>query len=130
MEIEKWFRDMLESFKDDFDFRLETIILDLTEKISKRMKEKNINRIKLAELLKVSPPAVTKILNGSSNFTIKSLLSLADALELDLKMDFKEKGVIASQKILTSVESDFVFSEDRGGEVIYTSVVGLSPVSL
>jgi len=105
METEEWFRDMLESFKDDFDFRLETIILDLTEKISKRMKEKNINRIKLAELLQVSPSAVTKILNGSSNFTLKSLLSLVDALELDLKIEFKEKSVITSPKIQIPVES-------------------------
>jgi transcriptional regulator with XRE-family HTH domain len=96
METEKWFKGMIESFKEDLDFRLETVILDLTEKISKRMKEKGINRTKLAELLKVSPPAVTKILNGNSNFTLKTLLSLADALELELKIDFRQKGIVAS----------------------------------
>ena len=36
METEKWFKSMMESFKEDLDFRLETVILELTEKISKR----------------------------------------------------------------------------------------------
>ena len=110
MNTQEWFRNKLESFKEDFDFRLETLILDLTETISKKIEENNLNRTKLAELLGVSPPAVTKILNGNSNFTLRTLLALADALELDLKIEFKEKGIIASQKM-----------------VIYTSMPSLSP---
>jgi len=96
MNLEELLRKKIESYKDDFDFRLESFIFDLTERISKRMKERNISRSKLAELLGISPPAVTKILNGNSNFTLKTLLSLADALELDLKIDFKEKEVAPS----------------------------------
>lgn len=97
METEKWFKGMLESFEGDLDFRLEMIILDVTERISKRMKEKGISRTKLAELLKVSPPAVTKFLNGKSNFTLRKLLLLADALELQLKVDFKDKNIVATK---------------------------------
>jgi len=99
MKTEKWFKKTLKSFEKDFDFRLETIILELTNKISKRMKERNINRVQLADLLNVSPPAVTKILNGTSNFTLKSLLSLADALDLNLEIDFKEKESAASKLV-------------------------------
>ena len=56
-----------------------------------------INRAKLANLLNVSPPAVTKILNGNSNFTLKTLISLADALDMELKVDFVEKQVTAEE---------------------------------
>ena len=91
MKAKDWFKNKLDSFKDDFEFRLESLILNVTENISKRMVDKNINRSELAELLNVSRPAVTKILNGNSNFTLKTLLSLSDALELDLKVEFKEK---------------------------------------
>lgn len=119
MNTNEWFRNKLGSLKDDFEFRLETIILDLTEKISKRMKEKNLNRTNLAELLKVSPPAVTKILNGNSNFTLKTLLSLADALQLQLKIDFKEKGVVTSKKI----SPPFVFAFTiASGSPVSTSI--------
>jgi len=91
MKTEDWFRKKLDSFKDDFEFRHESLILDLTENICREMKHKNINRIKLAERLNVSPPAVTKILNGNSNFTLKTLLAISDALEIDLKIDFGKK---------------------------------------
>ncbi|HIJ36200.1 MAG TPA: XRE family transcriptional regulator [Deltaproteobacteria bacterium] len=91
----EWFKQKLESLKEDFDFRLETLILDITEQICKRMKKKVINRTRLRELLNVSPPAVSKILNGNSNFTLKTLLSMSDALGLDLKIDFVEKSSVS-----------------------------------
>jgi len=101
MNMEKWFRDKLESFKEDFEFRLEKLILELTEKIAERMKQKKINRTNLAALLQVSRPAVTKILDGNSNFTLRTLLSLADALDLDLKIDFKEKDAVERSIFVT-----------------------------
>ena len=90
---EKWFSEILESFKDDFDFRLEGRLFDLTEHICKTMKDNNIKRKQLADALQVSPAAVSKILNGTSNFTIRTLLSLADALKTELKIEFKETRI-------------------------------------
>jgi len=95
MKEKTWFETMLDTVKDSFQFRLETIILDVTEQISKRMKEKHTNRTQLAKALNVSPAAVTKILNGNSNFTLKTLLSLSDALDLDLAVHFKPKEILA-----------------------------------
>jgi len=92
MDTEKWFNDKLSALKDDADFRLETIILDLTEQISERMKEKSMTRAKLAEVLGVTPAAVTKLLNGNPNFTLKTLLKVADALELEFNVSVKAKN--------------------------------------
>jgi transcriptional regulator with XRE-family HTH domain len=91
MNLNNWIKNKLELYKDDPEFRFESLILDITESISRKMIKKNINRTKLAELLNISRPAVTKILNGNSNFTLKTLLSLSAALDLDLKIEFKEK---------------------------------------
>jgi transcriptional regulator with XRE-family HTH domain len=44
--------------------------------------------------MNVSPPAVTKLLNGNSNFTLKKLLEIADVLELMLKVDFEPKEAV------------------------------------
>jgi transcriptional regulator with XRE-family HTH domain len=88
MDTEKWFNDKLSALKDDADFRLETIILDLTEQISERLKEKGMTRAKLAEDLGVTPAAVTKLLNGNPNFTLKTLLKVADALKLEFNVSF------------------------------------------
>ena len=111
----EWFKEKLESLKDDFEFRLETLILDLTEKICARMKQKEINRTRLSELLNVSPPAVSKILNGNSNFTLRTLLSLSDALGLDLKIDFVEKNSTSSATYTTHLdESDLPLRRCHG----------------
>jgi transcriptional regulator with XRE-family HTH domain len=104
MKTKNWFKNKLDSFKDDFEFRLETLILELTEKICVRMEQKKISRTILAELLEVTPAAVTKILNGNSNFTLKTLLSLADALETEIKIDFKEKQPYPSAFTLEDIQ--------------------------
>ena len=111
MGRKKWFEEMLESFKDDFDFRLESILIGLTEQICKVMRERNISRIQLAQRLKVSPPAVTKILNGSSNFTIKTLMSIADALEMNLNIEFRERYSIPVSTGLLSAKTTFVTAD-------------------
>ncbi len=104
MKAETWFRKKLESFKDDFEFRLESLILDITDNICREMEHSEINRVELAERLNVSPPAVTKILNGNSNFTLKTLLSISDALGLDLKIDFRKKRLMPFDKLIHSVQ--------------------------
>lgn len=88
MDTEKWFNEKLAALEGDADFRLEEVILDLTEQISARMKEKGMTRAKLAELLGVTPAAVTKLLNGNPNFTLKTLLKVADALDLKFNVSF------------------------------------------
>ena len=96
MKAKTWFEKKLEQFENDFDFRMESIILDITEKICEKMEQKNINRAEFAKVLGVSRPAVTKILNGSSNFTLRTLLSIADALELNLAVQFEEKETVST----------------------------------
>jgi transcriptional regulator with XRE-family HTH domain len=95
MKEKTWLEKMLDSVKDSFEFRLEKIILDLTEQICKRMQDREITRTQLARDLNVSPAAVTKILNGNSNFTLRTLLSLGDALNLDLGIEFSPKEISA-----------------------------------
>jgi len=102
MSAKTWFQQKLNALKDSFDFRLETQLYDLTEKICRKMDEKGINRTQLANRLDVTPAAITKILKGNSNFTLKTLLSLADALEMDLKIEFEEKNLQNYQIILKS----------------------------
>ncbi len=120
MKAKDWFKNKLNSLKDNYEFRFESLILEITESINKRMIEKNINRSKLSELLNVSRPAVTKILNGNSNFTLKTLLSLSDALDLDLKVEFKERETKASEYRWVS-ETGYISS---GTGIIKTEEIG------
>lgn len=124
MKNTNWFTSKLEAFKEDFEFRFEALVLDLTENICKRMAHENISRTEFAKRLSVSPPAVTKILRGNSNFTLKTLLSIADALGQELSVDFKEKEVIASHHPEKTIACQpFASSEE---EFPYTGATSLT----
>ena len=99
MKLHEWFSDKIDQLKGDFEFRLETIIYRLTEKISEKMQEKKISRTEMAKRMNVSSPYVTKILRGNANFTLRTMLSLADALEQELRIDFRDKQV-ATQPVI------------------------------
>jgi len=92
MKMNKWFKDKLEKFKDDPVYITEGIVLELNEKIVLKMEELNINRTELAERLGVKKPFVTKLLNGNHNLTVKTMVSIAQALECELVLDICPKG--------------------------------------
>lgn len=91
MDAQKWYKHLVDKVKDTFEYRFESVILDITEDICRIMKEKNISRSKLAEKLNISRPAVTRMLGGNPNFTLKRLLAVADVLDLELVAGFKER---------------------------------------
>jgi transcriptional regulator with XRE-family HTH domain len=106
MNTKQWFQEKLATYEDDVEFRLETLIIQVTEQICAAMQQQQINRTQLAELLNISPPAVTKILNGNSNFTLKTLLSIAEVLDQELIIDFRPKKHRTQQSIPdTSISS-------------------------
>lgn len=91
MNYEKWFNDMLEQYKDDIDFLTEEAIIEFNEKIVKRLKELNLSRTELANKLGVSKAFITKLLNGNPNLTIKTMVSIAKALDCNLELDLCPK---------------------------------------
>lgn len=90
MNNQNIFQDLLSGFENDIDYKVESQLLEITEEICNVMKEKKINRANLATLLETSKSAVTKMLNGSANFTLKRLLKIAIALDSGLEIRFTE----------------------------------------
>ncbi|MES2726695.1 MAG: helix-turn-helix transcriptional regulator [Bacteroidota bacterium] len=52
--------------------------------ILKALREKNITQIKLAEDLNVTPQYINKILKGSENLTLETIVKIEDALKIKL----------------------------------------------
>lgn len=92
MKMNKWFKEKYEKFKDDPEYITEGILLELNEKIVLKMKELNISRAELAKRLGKSKPFITKLLDGNHNLTVKTMVSMAQALECDLLLDLAPKG--------------------------------------
>jgi transcriptional regulator with XRE-family HTH domain len=68
---------------DNPAFKLEALSLRLSHMIAEALDAKGMNRADLARALRVSAPMVTKILSGRSNFTLKTLVGVAHALDLE-----------------------------------------------
>lgn len=82
--------NFFEEFEDDLDFKVEYKILEITEEICNIMDAKELKRADLSKLLKTSKSAVTKMLNGSTNFTLKRLLKIAAALDKNVYISFTD----------------------------------------
>jgi len=87
MNGEKWFNNKIERYKNDVDFLAEQAIISLTERIVEKMESANISRAELAKRLGVSKAMVTKILNGNPNLTIKTIVSIANAMNCKMDID-------------------------------------------
>jgi len=83
-----WFKTLHDKYQHDPEYIAEGKILDITEKIVARMEELCISRADLAARLNVSKAYITKLLRGDVNFTLKTLIALAAALEADIAIDF------------------------------------------
>lgn len=92
MKLETWYKEKIQKFRDDVDFLTETAILDFTEKVVDKVQKLGLSRAELAQKLGVSKPFVTKLLNGNPNMTIKTMVSIAHALECELNLELCPKG--------------------------------------
>ncbi|MEO0075794.1 MAG: helix-turn-helix transcriptional regulator [candidate division WOR-3 bacterium] len=107
MSNEMWFKDYLEKFKDDVEFITEEVIIEFTEKIVDRMEKLNLSRTELAKKLGVSKAFITKILNGNPNLTVKTMVSIAKALECKLDIELCPEGFETRKKFENFVKEDF-----------------------
>lgn len=78
-DLEKY--DFLEDLEDDVEFILEEQKIAILEEIILIMEKYKISRAELARRLKTSRAYVTKMFRANVNFTLKSLVHIAQALE-------------------------------------------------
>ncbi len=112
--MKKKYRDFLKKAKESPVYWEEVLILELTEDIWKLMQEKKLSQRKLAKKLGTSEAYISKVLNGSENLSIKSIVKLALALNAaphihvapkDLVVEWKEREPFSSSTDV-SVQAD------------------------
>lgn len=85
-------RRNLDALRDTPAYRAEKLALELTEEIHARMETQGVGKSELARLLGTSPAYVTKVLRGTNNFTLESLVKLAAALDSSVSVHFSPNG--------------------------------------
>ena len=80
----KSFRELFAEPRQSDSYWETRAALDFTEAVYRRMEALGCTKSQLAERLGTSPAYVTKILGGEANFTLKTMVRLARALEAEL----------------------------------------------
>jgi hypothetical protein len=80
------FRGLYEEAEKSLDYHVEGAILEFTEALCRIMERDAVTRAELARRLDTSPAYVTKILRGTSNFTLESMVRVAWALGCEVKI--------------------------------------------
>ncbi len=112
MKAYGWFKDLLEEAEGTFEYKLEGLELEVTERILQVMDEQGLTRSELTRRLNVSKAAVSKLLNNGSNMTLKRLLAVAEALNLELRVDLRQ----AAHRTETNEIGDKTTSEAKGAK--------------
>jgi transcriptional regulator with XRE-family HTH domain len=74
----------LDRFRDTLDYELANVEMDFTDSLEALMQRRGINKSELARRIETSPAYITKILRGSTNFTLETMVKLVRALEGEL----------------------------------------------
>jgi len=75
--------------EDRIDEELSRLITEVTNEINWRMREDHVTRAELAGWMGVSPGRVSQVLSGGENLTLRTLVSLATALDGRFEVQFR-----------------------------------------
>jgi transcriptional regulator with XRE-family HTH domain len=107
MKAYEWYDEFRKKAAESLTYRATMREMVITEQIISIMEDLNISRAELANRLKISKAAVSKLLNNGSNITLQRAVSIADALGCDLDFSFKKKTSVSTTQTvkLPSVQS-------------------------
>ena len=92
MDIEKeWFDTYGEELTSHPAYILQGLLLEVTERICEAMEKQDVSRSELADRLDVSRQYITNFLNTPSNTTLKTIVEMANALDLEVEVTLRPK---------------------------------------
>lgn len=86
------YRRWIEQVEASDEYQRAGLQLTFTEELSRVMEEKGVTRAELARRAGTSPAYITKILRGTTNFTLATMAKLARALGTDVRLHLAPKG--------------------------------------
>lgn len=82
------FTNLFERFEQSETYHIDAAKLEISEQIYLTMEQQGISKAELARRLGKSRAYITKVLQGSTNFTLESLIRIARALDCQLDLQF------------------------------------------
>jgi transcriptional regulator with XRE-family HTH domain len=105
MALSKELQHFLQSAKSEDTYWVEEAKLEFAMHLHANCKYQEVKQKDLAERLKTSQAYITKIFRGDANLTIESMVKLARALGLRLKIELEEESAKAASEPSSWVRS-------------------------
>ena len=91
--LDLW-QGMVEQSETSIHYWMHGPIVELTEDLSRRMKQQKISRAELARRMGTSRAYITKLLSGDANFTLQTMVKLALAVGGVLHLHISDKDAV------------------------------------
>jgi predicted RNase H-like HicB family nuclease/DNA-binding Xre family transcriptional regulator len=118
---ETWLQSNLRKVAGRVGYETERLMIGINEEIVKQMEVQGVTRTELAERLNVDKAQITRMLNGSSNMTLKTLVSVASALGCRVSVPVLTRILQSASKVIVTAYSMRVFWSDEDGVFIAVS---------
>lgn len=82
----------LKAARKTHEYRAEGASIEFTNAMVTRMREAGVTRSELARLIKATPAYISKILRGATNFSLDSMVKIANALNCELRLHLQPSG--------------------------------------
>jgi len=106
------FASQVEKQKQDGSLQIDAAKLELSEQIFFAMEERGISEAEFARRLVVSRAYVNKVLQGSANLTIESLVKIGLALDAEFKFAFS-----SGAKTSDLPDAEIIYSKEKRNRI-------------
>lgn len=90
--VRERFADLLQRAESTDAYQVDRLKVEISERIYNAMKQQNVTNAELARRLGKSRAYVTKLLRGTTNFTIESLVKIGRALSCEIEFELLTKA--------------------------------------
>jgi transcriptional regulator with XRE-family HTH domain len=96
------FNELFEGVEETLAYKTEAAVLEFTEELVARMESQGVSRADLARKIGCSPAYVTKILRGGTNFTLETMVKIADVLGCAVRTHLQPEGIDEAKPLGTA----------------------------
>src|SRR5438105_15192617 len=91
-QIHEEIQAALKAARETHEYRAEGASIEFTNAMITRMRETGVSRSELARKINVHPAYISKLLRGLTNFTLDTMVKIANALESDFRCHLQPAG--------------------------------------
>jgi len=91
-QVHKEIQAALNAARKTHEYRAEGASIEFTNAMVTRMREAGVSRSELARKINVHPAYISKLLRGLTNFTLDTMVKIANALNCEFRLHLQPSG--------------------------------------